>query len=62
MAQPTLISSVQRALRLLEAVAASADAVPAKKLARLTGLPLPTTYHLLRTLVYEGYLRKAENG
>ncbi|HJA60887.1 MAG TPA: IclR family transcriptional regulator [Candidatus Brevibacterium intestinavium] len=62
MAPPTLISSVQRALRLLETVAASADPIPAKKLARLTGLPLPTTYHLLRTLVYEGYLRKAENG
>lgn len=62
MSEPTLIGSVQRALRLLEAVAASEDAVSAKQLARLVGLPLPTTYHLLRTLVHEGYLSKADGG
>ncbi|GAB7032214.1 IclR family transcriptional regulator C-terminal domain-containing protein [Streptomyces sp. NPDC021749] len=58
---PTLIGSVQRALRLLEAVGAHEDGAPAKQLARETGLPLPTTYHLLRTLTHEGYLRR-ENG
>ncbi|MFF9085717.1 IclR family transcriptional regulator [Streptomyces sp. NPDC014991] len=52
----TLIGSVQRAMRLLEAVAARAYGAPAKQLARETGLALPTTYHLLRTLVHEGYL------
>ncbi|MFB6837767.1 IclR family transcriptional regulator [Streptomyces sp. NPDC056361] len=57
-AAPTLIGSVQRALRLLEAVASHADGAPAKQLARETGLPLPTTYHLLRTLTHEGYLRR----
>ncbi|MGW4850019.1 IclR family transcriptional regulator [Streptomyces sp. NPDC004288] len=55
-ASPTLIGSVQRALRLLEAVASHAEGAPAKQLARETGLPLPTTYHLLRTLTHEGYL------
>ncbi|WP_406060186.1 IclR family transcriptional regulator [Streptomyces sp. NBC_01077] len=55
-AAPTLIGSVQRALRLLEAVSSHADGAPAKQLARETGLPLPTTYHLLRTLTHEGYL------
>lgn len=60
-AQPTLIGSVRRALRLLEAVAARPDGAPAKQLARDVGLPLPTTYHLLRTLTYEGYLRR-DNG
>ncbi|MER8232169.1 IclR family transcriptional regulator [Streptomyces sp. NPDC101490] len=55
---PTLIGSVQRALRLLEAVASHPDGAPAKQLARETGLPLPTTYHLLRTLTHEGYLRR----
>ncbi|MFC9731089.1 IclR family transcriptional regulator [Streptomyces roseolus] len=55
-AAPTLIGSVQRALRLLEAVASHADGAPAKQLARETNLPLPTTYHLLRTLTHEGYL------
>lgn len=62
MTQPTLIGSVQKALRLLEAVSASEDLVSAKKLSRLAGLPLPTTYHLLRTLTFEGYLHKADGG
>ncbi|MEU5224935.1 IclR family transcriptional regulator C-terminal domain-containing protein [Streptomyces toyocaensis] len=54
----TLIGSVQRAMRLLETVAGHAYGAPAKQLARETGLALPTTYHLLRTLVHEGYLRR----
>ncbi|WP_408909801.1 IclR family transcriptional regulator [Streptomyces luteolus] len=45
-------------MRLLEAVAAHADGAPAKQLAREAGLPLPTAYHLLRTLTHEGYLRR----
>ncbi|MET7646209.1 helix-turn-helix domain-containing protein [Streptomyces sp. NPDC005426] len=60
-AVPTLIGSVQRALRLLEAVGTHRDGAPAKQLAREAGLPLPTAYHLLRTLTHEGYLRR-ENG
>ncbi|MFI6049806.1 IclR family transcriptional regulator [Streptomyces violascens] len=60
-AVPTLIGSVQRALRLLEAVGSHMDGAPAKQLAREAGLPLPTAYHLLRTLTHEGYLRR-ENG
>ncbi|MEV5232981.1 IclR family transcriptional regulator C-terminal domain-containing protein [Streptomyces pseudogriseolus] len=54
----TLIGSVQRAMRLLETVAAHEQGAPAKQLARETGLALPTAYHLLRTLVHEGYLRR----
>ncbi|MFD7765749.1 IclR family transcriptional regulator [Streptomyces sp. NPDC059787] len=54
----TLIGSVQRAMRLLETVAGHGYGAPAKQLARETGLALPTTYHLLRTLVHEGYLRR----
>ncbi|MCX3058532.1 IclR family transcriptional regulator [Streptomyces beihaiensis] len=57
-APQTLIGSVQRAMRLLEAVAAHEDGAPAKQLAREAGLALPTAYHLLRTLAHEGYLRK----
>ncbi|MEU8704083.1 helix-turn-helix domain-containing protein [Streptomyces sp. NPDC048565] len=60
-AVPTLIGSVQRALRLMEAVGTHRDGAPAKQLAREAGLPLPTAYHLLRTLTHEGYLRR-ENG
>lgn len=52
----TLIGSVQRAMRLLECVAGHENGAPAKQLARETGLALPTAYHLLRTLVHEGYL------
>ncbi|MFD9716635.1 IclR family transcriptional regulator [Streptomyces sp. NPDC059076] len=55
-AAPTLITSVQRALRLLEAAASHRDGAPAKQLAREAGIPLPTAYHLLRTLTHEGYL------
>ncbi|MFI0164572.1 IclR family transcriptional regulator [Streptomyces sp. NPDC017095] len=54
----TLIGSVQRAMRLLETVATHPYGAPAKQLARETGLALPTAYHLLRTLVHEGYLRR----
>ncbi|MFF8968737.1 IclR family transcriptional regulator [Streptomyces sp. NPDC014995] len=54
----TLIGSVQRAMRLLERVAEHACGAPAKQLARETGLALPTAYHLLRTLVHEGYLHR----
>ncbi|MFE5486037.1 IclR family transcriptional regulator [Streptomyces sp. NPDC056527] len=59
---PTLITSVQRAFRLLEAVSAHGNGAPAKQLARETGLPLATAYHLLRTLVHDGYLRKLDDG
>ncbi|MFJ2743092.1 IclR family transcriptional regulator [Streptomyces sp. NPDC087440] len=55
-----MIGSVQRALRLLEAVSDHPDGAPAKQLAREAGLPLPTAYHLLRTLTHEGYLRREQ--
>ncbi|MFJ1649766.1 IclR family transcriptional regulator [Streptomyces sp. NPDC088258] len=57
-ATPTLIGSVRRALRLLESAGSHPDGATAKQLAREAGLPLPTAYHLLRTLTYEGYLRR----
>jgi IclR family acetate operon transcriptional repressor len=59
---PTLIQSVQRALRLVEAVAATDGRAQAKELARTVSLSLSTTYHLLRTLVHEGYLRRLDDG
>ncbi|MER5184886.1 IclR family transcriptional regulator [Streptomyces sp. NPDC002896] len=59
---PTLISSVQRAFRLLEAVGAHEGGAPAKQLARETGLPIATTYHLLRTLTHDGYVQKLDDG
>ncbi|GGW54760.1 transcriptional regulator [Streptomyces lucensis JCM 4490] len=53
---------MQRAFRLLEAVSVHENGAPAKQLARETGLPLATTYHLLRTLVTDGYVRKLPDG
>jgi len=60
--KPTLINSVVRALRLLDIVGAADAPVPAKKLAHQGELPLATTYHLLRTLVHEGYLTRTPDG
>jgi DNA-binding IclR family transcriptional regulator len=57
-----LIASVQRALHLLDAVGRRGRPVSAKALARETGLALPTAYHLLRTLVHEGYLERLDGG
>lgn len=60
--EPTLIGSVQRALHLLDAVGGRERPVSAKVLARETAIPLATTYHLLRTLVHEGYLCRLDDG
>ncbi|MEO5876476.1 MAG: IclR family transcriptional regulator C-terminal domain-containing protein [Streptosporangiaceae bacterium] len=60
--KPTLIASVQRALHLMEAVASHPSGAPAKQLAREARLPLATTYHLLRTLAFEGYVTKLADG
>lgn len=59
---PTLIQSVQRALRLLEVVSEREGRAHAKELARAARLPLPTAYHLLRTLTHEDYLQRLDDG
>jgi DNA-binding IclR family transcriptional regulator len=51
-----LLQSVERAMRVLDHIAAAPSPVPAKEVARALGLALPTTYHLLTTLVNGGYL------
>ncbi|MFC6882795.1 MULTISPECIES: IclR family transcriptional regulator [Actinomadura] len=60
--RPTLIASVQRALHLMEVVASHPNGAPAKQLARESGLPLATAYHLLRTLAHEGYATRLSDG
>lgn len=57
-----LIRSVQRALRIMEVVGDVPSGLSAKQIARRCGLSLPTTYHLVRTLAYEGYLIRGKNG
>ncbi|TMD94124.1 MAG: IclR family transcriptional regulator [Chloroflexi bacterium] len=59
---PTLIGSVQRALHLMEAVCNHPNGAPAKLLAREAGVQLGTAYHLLRTLVHEGYVTRLADG
>ncbi|MEV4642091.1 IclR family transcriptional regulator [Actinoplanes sp. NPDC049548] len=51
-----LLQSVTRALRVLDHVAAAPGPLPAREISRALGLTLPTTYHLLSTLVNGGYL------
>jgi DNA-binding IclR family transcriptional regulator len=53
---PDLVGSVQRALRVLDVVAENPDGIPAKAVARRLDMALSTTYHLLNTLVSEGYV------
>jgi DNA-binding IclR family transcriptional regulator len=60
--RPTLIQSVQRALHVIEVVAEHDGRARAKEVARATGLPLATTYHLLRTCTYEGWLQRLGDG
>ncbi|MDV5145422.1 helix-turn-helix domain-containing protein [Streptomyces sp. SBC-4] len=60
-AGPTLIQSVRRAVWLLDSLERRGGAGTAKQLAREVMLPLPTTYHLLRTLAHEGLVRN-DNG
>ena len=54
--EPAAGSSIVRALRVVEAVAAAGDGVTAKAIARRLGSPLPTIYRALGILVDEGYL------
>jgi IclR family transcriptional regulator, acetate operon repressor len=59
---PTLIRSVQRALRLIEIVGEREGRATAKEIARASGLPLATAYHLLRTCTHEGWLQRLDDG
>jgi DNA-binding IclR family transcriptional regulator len=62
-AEPSdLIRSVSRALRVLEAVGQSDRGLTVKQIARRCQLTVATTYHLVRTLAYEGYVIRREDG
>jgi DNA-binding IclR family transcriptional regulator len=52
------IQSVTRAMRLLMLVASGSTDATGKELASAAGLPVPTAYHLLNTLVHAGLLAK----
>lgn len=57
-----LIRSVSRALRVLEAVGGSPRGLTVKQIARRCDLTVATTYHLVRTLAFEGYLARCDDG
>jgi len=57
-----LIRSVSRALRVLEAVGQTPRGLTVKQIARRCDLTTATTYHLIRTLAYEGYVSRREDG
>ncbi|MDG4821599.1 IclR family transcriptional regulator C-terminal domain-containing protein [Asanoa sp. WMMD1127] len=63
LAEPSdLIRSVSRALRVLEAVGRAPKGLTVKQVARRCELTVATTYHLVRTLAYEGYVIRREDG
>lgn len=55
------VQSVGRAMRVLEVVSTH-PALPVKSIARRCALNISTTYHLVRTLAYEGYLVRLPDG
>ncbi len=62
-AQPKdLLSSVSRALEVLEVVASSPQPLPAKAVAQRLGLSLGTSYHVLHTLEHAGYVVRLGQG
>lgn len=56
-----VLTTVQRGLRALELIAAD-EGMPTKELARRLGLPSATAYHLVSTLVHEGYVWRMRDG
>lgn len=56
-----LVRSVSRALRVLEVISSS-PGLPVKAIARRADLNISTTYHLVRTLAYEGYVMRLPDG
>jgi DNA-binding IclR family transcriptional regulator len=55
------VQSVGRAMRVLEVVSAR-PGLPVKSIARRCSLNISTTYHLVRTLAYAGYLVRLADG
>ena len=60
-ASGSVLSTVQRGLRALEVIAAE-EGLPTKEVARRLGLPAATAYHLVSTLVHEGYVWRMHDG
>lgn len=59
--EASFVRSLQRGLHIINVVAAEGP-LHAKRIARSVKLPLPTAYHLLRTLVHDDYLVRLDDG
>jgi DNA-binding IclR family transcriptional regulator len=57
----TRITSIQRALRILDFIGTSPNGFQVKEIAYALNINLSTCYHILNTLVDEGYVIKREN-
>ncbi|MCU1580318.1 MAG: hypothetical protein JWP19_2522 [Rhodoglobus sp.] len=56
------VQSVRRALAILECIATSHRDLSASEISGKVGTALPTTYHLLKTLEVDGYIRRGLGG
>jgi len=54
----TGVRSIERAFELLEHLADAGGQLALTELAEISGLPMPTIYRLMRTLVNRGYVRQ----
>ncbi|HZX68329.1 MAG TPA: IclR family transcriptional regulator [Candidatus Elarobacter sp.] len=55
-----LLGTVRRALRVLDYLADAEEPVPIKRLAAELGLNISSAYHVVNTLVVDGYVARAE--
>ncbi|HWK24978.1 MAG TPA: helix-turn-helix domain-containing protein [Solirubrobacter sp.] len=55
------IQALSRGMRILEHVHAAGRPLGVKEIAAALGLNLATTYHLVNTLLYEGYLERGDD-
>ncbi|MGP3948032.1 IclR family transcriptional regulator [Streptomyces sp. 7N604] len=62
MSEGQALRSIERAMAVLDAAAASSEPVTAKALARELGCSLSTAYNLVNTLMAGGYLERADGG
>ena len=60
--RPAVLTTLQRGLRMLEAVAEGDGEATARSLNERTGVRIATCYHLLRTLQQEGYVARYPGG
>ena len=59
---PITIQVLERAMRLLDALATKSDPVTLKELSATTGLHASTAHHILNDLVVGRYVERVDNG